>query len=144
MPPVKNVGKPCAGEPHARFDGRGLETAPLPAETAPIPDPPMYMIIRGSWVHGGRCRCGGVRNPGIGWRSWWLRLLRHGLTGPAIHAPPPAGRRWRARPGCAEPPGLTRDLPGVVDEGALQDGGLAGGGAVCGVDVALAEVAEGV
>lgn len=26
MPPVKNVGKPCAGEPHARFDGRGLET----------------------------------------------------------------------------------------------------------------------
>jgi hypothetical protein len=26
MPPVKNVGKPCAGEPHARFDGRELET----------------------------------------------------------------------------------------------------------------------
>src|SRR6266566_125660 len=25
-PPVKNVGKPCAGEPHARFDRRGLET----------------------------------------------------------------------------------------------------------------------
>jgi hypothetical protein len=25
-PPVKSVGKPCAGEPHARFDGRGLET----------------------------------------------------------------------------------------------------------------------
>ena len=25
-PPVKNVGKPGAGEPHARFDGRGLET----------------------------------------------------------------------------------------------------------------------
>ena len=25
-PTVKNVGKPCAGEPHARFDGRGLET----------------------------------------------------------------------------------------------------------------------
>ena len=23
---MKNVGKPCAGEPHARFDGRGLET----------------------------------------------------------------------------------------------------------------------
>ena len=40
MPPVKNVGKPCAGEPHARFDGRGLETEPLPAETAPVPDPP--------------------------------------------------------------------------------------------------------
>ena len=39
-PPVKNVGKPCAGEPHARFDGRGLETEPRPAETAPVPDPP--------------------------------------------------------------------------------------------------------
>jgi hypothetical protein len=25
-PTVKNLGKPCAGEPHARFDGRGLET----------------------------------------------------------------------------------------------------------------------
>jgi len=31
MPPVKNVGKPCAGEPHARFDGRGLETEAIPA-----------------------------------------------------------------------------------------------------------------
>ena len=31
MPPVKNVGKPCAGEPHARFDGRGLETEATPA-----------------------------------------------------------------------------------------------------------------
>ncbi len=26
MPAVNGVGKPCAGEPHARFDGRGLET----------------------------------------------------------------------------------------------------------------------
>jgi Group II intron, maturase-specific domain len=25
-PPVKDVGKPCAEEPHARFDGRALET----------------------------------------------------------------------------------------------------------------------
>jgi len=23
MPAVNNVGEPCAGEPHARFDGRG-------------------------------------------------------------------------------------------------------------------------
>src|SRR5216684_9428324 len=37
-----------------------------------------------------------------------------------------------------------RDLPGVVDEGALQDGGLADGGAVRDVDVALADVLEGV
>ena len=26
MPAVNGVGKPCAGEPHARFDGRELET----------------------------------------------------------------------------------------------------------------------
>jgi 8-oxo-dGTP pyrophosphatase MutT (NUDIX family) len=26
MPAVNGVGEPCAGEPHARFDGRGLET----------------------------------------------------------------------------------------------------------------------
>ena len=60
---MKNVGKPCAGEPHARFDGRGLETEAIPATveakaargetpagaprptaepfaTAPAPDPP--------------------------------------------------------------------------------------------------------
>jgi hypothetical protein len=26
MLPVNGVGKPCAGEPHARIDGRELET----------------------------------------------------------------------------------------------------------------------
>ena len=26
MPAVKNVGEPCAGEPHARFDGGREET----------------------------------------------------------------------------------------------------------------------
>jgi hypothetical protein len=26
MPAVNGVGKPCAGEPHARIDGRELET----------------------------------------------------------------------------------------------------------------------
>lgn len=29
MPTVNNVGEPCAGEPHARFDGRVLETGRL-------------------------------------------------------------------------------------------------------------------
>src|SRR6266567_1195806 len=29
-PAVKNVGEPCAGKPHARFDGEGLETEPRP------------------------------------------------------------------------------------------------------------------
>ena len=28
MPAVNDVGEPCAGEPHARFDGRALETEP--------------------------------------------------------------------------------------------------------------------
>jgi hypothetical protein len=30
MPAVKDVGEPCAGEPHARFDGRALETEQRP------------------------------------------------------------------------------------------------------------------
>src|SRR4051794_28735067 len=37
-PPVKDVGEPCAGEPHARFDGQGLETE-CDRVTAPAPDP---------------------------------------------------------------------------------------------------------
>jgi RNA-directed DNA polymerase len=40
-PTVKNVGKPGAGEPHARFDGRGLETDRIYG-TAPAPDPPRF------------------------------------------------------------------------------------------------------
>ena len=35
---MKDVGEPCAGEPHARFDGRGLETE-RDRVTAPAPDP---------------------------------------------------------------------------------------------------------
>jgi hypothetical protein len=31
MPAVNDVGEPCAGEPHARFDGRELETEQVPA-----------------------------------------------------------------------------------------------------------------
>jgi hypothetical protein len=65
---VKNIGKPCAGEPHARFDGRGLETEATPATiyaktgrgetparsaktyrrtlvTAPAPDPPRSGLL---------------------------------------------------------------------------------------------------
>src|SRR3954467_11592411 len=45
MPAVKNVGEPCAGEPHARFDGGREETsASRPARAAPgasrLPDQP--------------------------------------------------------------------------------------------------------
>jgi hypothetical protein len=35
---VKDVGEPGAGEPHARIDGRGLETE-RHSVTAPVPDP---------------------------------------------------------------------------------------------------------
>ena len=58
-PPVKNVGKPCAGEPHARFDGRGLETGRQQRNRAsPRPSPfrrlddlaPVDVIL--SWMRG--------------------------------------------------------------------------------------------
>ena len=40
MPAVNDVGEPCAGEPHARFDGRGLETGAhvLPYRASPRPN----------------------------------------------------------------------------------------------------------
>src|SRR4051812_1009979 len=38
MPTVNDVGEPCAGEPHARFDGRRLETERA-SVTAPAADP---------------------------------------------------------------------------------------------------------
>jgi hypothetical protein len=51
MPPVKNVGEPCAGEPHARFDAaaggnqasRQARTAPAPpADPTATPRPPCF------------------------------------------------------------------------------------------------------
>jgi hypothetical protein len=38
MPAVNDVGEPCAGEPHARFDGRALETE-QPDEASAVPRP---------------------------------------------------------------------------------------------------------
>ena len=38
MPAVNDVGEPCAGEPHARFDGRALETEQTGQGTA-VPGP---------------------------------------------------------------------------------------------------------
>jgi hypothetical protein len=50
---VNDVGKPCAREAHARFDGRGLETEPSQA-TAPVPDPTQAslfaVISRKEWL----------------------------------------------------------------------------------------------
>ena len=39
MPAVNGVGKPCAGEPHARFDGRELETEHLLAMATVVGQP---------------------------------------------------------------------------------------------------------
>jgi hypothetical protein len=44
MPAVNNVGEPCAGEPHARFDGRGLETGHITCHRA-SPRPSMRFLI---------------------------------------------------------------------------------------------------
>jgi hypothetical protein len=61
MPAVKNVGEPCAGEPHARFDGGREETsASRPARAAPgasrLPDQPQWALNE-AYRHGR----GGVR-----------------------------------------------------------------------------------
>ena len=40
-PPVKDVGEPCAGKPHARFDGRRLETEPTVTAPAAYPTAPV-------------------------------------------------------------------------------------------------------
>ena len=39
MPAVNGVGNPCAGEPHARFDGRELETAQRSGQGHEVKDP---------------------------------------------------------------------------------------------------------
>lgn len=39
MPAVNGVGKPCAGEPHARFDGRELETEHRSDQSHEVKDP---------------------------------------------------------------------------------------------------------
>ena len=47
---VKNVGEPCAGEPHARFDGRELETECI-SVTAPAPDPTILRARADEWIY---------------------------------------------------------------------------------------------
>src|SRR3954447_24275626 len=98
MPPVNGVGKPCAGEPHARIDGRELETErpghghdeerprrkprwsswrcvlPPTTATAPAPDPP---------VTAGRVGDDVVRP------CWWCRRARAA----AVTAPMRQGHR---------------------------------------------------
>jgi hypothetical protein len=49
---VKDVGEPCAGEPHARFDGEGLETE-QPPPRQPLTQPSSATEPRPSSVAGG-------------------------------------------------------------------------------------------
>ena len=57
---VNDVGEPCAGEPHARFDGRGLETEHQRCHRA-SPRPytlgiywPANKLSKFGWVRGGQ------------------------------------------------------------------------------------------
>jgi hypothetical protein len=48
MPAVNDVGEPCAGEPHARFDGRALETE-QPGEASAVPRPVCWTSHPMAW-----------------------------------------------------------------------------------------------
>ena len=52
---MKNVGKPCAGEPHARFDGRGLETGRYQRKPRQSPTLPMRVVNCGGTLIGRLC-----------------------------------------------------------------------------------------
>jgi hypothetical protein len=87
MPAVNGVGKPCAREPHARFDGRGLETErpgqghwggttdretggtrrpqALPPGTATAPAPRPYAILMGPVGAAAGCRFQRLAVPGF-------------------------------------------------------------------------------
>jgi hypothetical protein len=83
MPPVNSVGEPCAGEPHARFDGRDWKRT-VPHETAPVPDPPTCLT---RWVP--------ARWPRT---VWVVEVLEVGdLTGAGHGHCPASGRRRAAR-----------------------------------------------
>jgi hypothetical protein len=43
MPSVKDVGEPCAGKSHARFDGRGLEQEPRNRPPRQSPTLPQFI-----------------------------------------------------------------------------------------------------
>jgi hypothetical protein len=78
MPAVNNVGEPCAGEPHARFDGRGLETGHITCHRA-SPRPSMAGLRE--WVLNSRkissvrhevlCERRWIRANGISIRAGW-------------------------------------------------------------------------
>ena len=57
MPAVNGVGKPCAGEPHARIDGRELETE----HTGPWPR--QWDTLTGNWRNLEGCRAYSEEEP---------------------------------------------------------------------------------
>ena len=131
-PPVKDVGEPCAGEPHARFDGRGLETDHH-GVTAPAPDPTNLararavdtpqrrvrtfrprMRARPVRVHSVQSHCPRSARP----RSWPRPATSPGSPPPARWSSTPGWRLGNAPP-APTPAGLGSDAPG--------DPGCAGG-----------------
>ena len=61
MPTVKNVGEPCAGEPHARFDG-GREETRASRQRRAAQAPPVYPTTLASSAEGAQppaCRAKG-------------------------------------------------------------------------------------
>ncbi len=88
MPAVNDVGEPCAGEPHARFDGRGLETGRKHCRTAPAPDPTPGSVAA-SLLRCGRVSRfgrGGVPRGAAGRVSGWCSLVGGQLRGVGLRS----------------------------------------------------------
>ena len=75
---MKGVGEPCAGEPHARFDGRGLETEHY-GVTAPAPDPTQLPMLFEAVIG-----CGSLDPCRLWLTTYWL-------AGPVTAAPAGSG-----------------------------------------------------
>jgi hypothetical protein len=100
MPAVNDVGKPCAGEPYARFDGRELETEYTQATATAVGHPTGNC---------GNLKAAGPTAMDVSPRQ--LPTLQPPTSLTALPAPPatawepPAGvgvrARLRARPGAA-------------------------------------------
>ena len=61
---MKNVGEPCAGKPHARFDGEGLETELPPPRQSLTLRPIRSAILGLTWAFTGL----------VGWRSGYVKV----------------------------------------------------------------------
>src|SRR5664280_1380571 len=97
-PPVKGVGEPCAGEPHARFDGRGLETERT-SVTAPAPDPTLLPLARSCPL---ACQSAPLTGT-AGLKGLRTRQQVRVALGCAASQGDGATPRWPLRPGGAPP-----------------------------------------